>query len=433
MLKIGEQVLGRYRVIDLLPEGGQAFLAKGLDEAKGSTVVIRQLNVAADHPRYPIERARFERAARLRIDHPNVVDPIDAGEADGNCYMILPFIDGRTLEELLMREGGKLTPDRATKIIRQIAEALAACHDRGITHRDIKPENILVDSGDHAYLIDFGISSLASEPTITQGSGFLGSLPWAPPEQIFNPRERDYRMDQYSLGAVLYFLLTGEMVTKGNNPEQVMQYTCNVVPSSPHELDSGIPRHISDVCMQLLAKKTNDRFHKMGAFIQALEGNGSSIPVAQACPSCGERSGAAAHFCIRCGADLTLATTGTATTTCCMACGASVENKAACPKCQRTFSPSDHRIEFTSGALTGWIFRIPMDLFVTGRESLAPRDFHISRQHLRVACMNGEVMIEDVGSANKTYIDGRTFAQPLMLTPNCQIVIAGNTGIYRKK
>lgn len=115
-----------------------------------------------------------------------------------------------------------------------------------------------------------------------------------------------------------------------------------------------------------------------------------------------------------------------------MACGELVDNKATCPKCRRVFSPADHRIAFTSGALTGRVYRIPMDLFVTGRDSLAPRDFHISRRHLRVACMNGDVMLEDVGSANKTYIDGQVLDQPLTLRPNCQIVIAGSTGIYKK-
>jgi len=431
MLKIDERVSGRYRVSDLFPEGGQAYVAKGADEVMGTTVIIRQLRVSPRDPNYHAERARFERAARLRIGHSNVVDPVDAGEDDGVCYMILPFVEGPTLAKFVEARKGKVDHERATTIVRQTAGGLAACHDRGVTHRDVKPENILIDRDEEPRIIDFGISAVAGEPTITQGNGFQGSLLWAAPEQFFDPRARDFRLDQYALGAVYYFLLTGMMPTKGSCPEQVMRSTCNDTPPSPHELYPAIPKRISDACMRLLGKSPGDRFPSMRDFIRTIDARGGNGAIVQSCPSCGQEVAPLAQFCFRCGADTTISTSAGAATQC-MACGAPLHDESACPKCLRIFSPADHRIEFIGGALCGRIFRIPMDLFVTGREILAPRDSHISRRHLRVACMNGDVMIEDAGSANKTFVDGRPLDQARTLKPNCEIVIAGNTGVYRK-
>lgn len=432
MLKIDERILGRYVVLDLLREGGQACVAKVRDEVSGATVVIRVLSAMPGHSNYGCERARFERASRIRIGHPNVVDPIGFGEVEGACCMILPFIEGQTLGEYLDREAGTLDHDRATQIIRKTADGLAACHDAGVTHRDVKPENILIDQTEQPRIIDLGMCSVAGERTITQGNGFQGSVLWASPEQFFDPRARDFRIDQYALGGIYYLLLTGKRPTEGSRPEQVMHFTCSVTPASPHVLDSAIPKPISDACMQLLAKDINDRFSSMREFIQALDAARTSGPTAPTCLSCGERVTTPAHFCVRCGADMTVPAIG-AVPTHCMACGAIAGGQAACPGCQRAFSPADHRIEFTRGSLSGRIFRIPMDLFVTGREILAPRDSHISRRHLRLACINGNVMIEDAGSANKTLVDGQLLAQALTLKPNCTIVIAGSTGIYRKK
>lgn len=428
---LDQLVLGRYRVVDLFPEGGQAELATGGDEVTGAAVVIRRLKASPGDSNYAAERARFWRAARLRIGHPGVVDPLDAGEADGACYMILPFVEGPTLEGYRIAQKGKLDCGRAAAIIRSIAEGLAACHDRGVIHRDVNPRNILIDRDEQPRIIDFGISSLAGEPTITQGNGFQGTLGFAAPEQYFDPRVQDPRVDQYPLGAIGYLLLTGKKPAADGTPAQVMHDSCNITPPSPRELDPAISGFMSDLCMRLLAKRAGDRFTSMRELIHAIDSGTRNGDRLASCPFCGQRAAAPSSFCIQCGAELSVPAAGTVTTQC-LACGAQSADASACPACRRAFSEADHRIEFSGGPLSGRIFRIPTGMYVIGRAALAPRDSHISRQHLRVACMNGDLMIEDAGSSNGTLIDGRPLDQALTLNPNCQIVIAGNTGVYRK-
>jgi eukaryotic-like serine/threonine-protein kinase len=144
MIKISQTILRRYEIDDLIGEGGQASLAKGTDQATGQTIVIKQLSAIPGHSNYEQELARFKRSAELRIGHPAVVDPTDFVEEKGAYYTIMPFIDGVDLSQYVDINSGKLRPQPATTIIRQVADGLGAIHAQGIVHRDIKPENILI-------------------------------------------------------------------------------------------------------------------------------------------------------------------------------------------------------------------------------------------------------------------------------------------------
>ena len=114
----------------------------------------------------------------------------------------------------------------------------------------------------------------------------------------------------------------------------------------------------------------------------------------------------------------------------CLACGSPVNESSLCPGCNKPFNPRGHRLQFTTGPLTGLTFLIPEGIFEVGRDELSPRDHHISRKHFAVACLNGSVSVQDIGSTNKTYIEGQVALKPTKLVANQQLVVAGNTAVY---
>lgn len=425
----GQLILDRYEVVDLFPEGGQARVAKGVDRRNGGLVAIRQLLTAPEADNYDQEQARFKRAAGLRIGHPNVVDPIDSGEENGESYTIYPFIDGVGLDICLVRQGGCLAVDDAVHIIRQAASALSAGHVKGVIHRDIKPGNILIDAHTRAFVIDYGICSLINEPTITQGDRFLGTASWAAPEQVLAPRCKDLRTDLYALGSVFYNLLTGAMPVGDGTDQQVKHSICKVTPTPPRQLNPLIPEPIDRACMRLLAKRPEDRFANADEFIRALDDAARNNGHTRFCRSCGRPLGPHVNFCTSCGAAVNL---GSAPLVCCIACGAPLDAAGITPTCNHYFGAVDHRITYFAGTLSGVIHRVPEGIYDLGRDVLSPRDHHISRVHLRLACANGSILVNDAGSANGTLVNGVPAQRVTLLEPGAELAIAGNKGTYTR-
>lgn len=427
MMKIGQFILGRYEIEDIMPEGGQACLAHGIDQDTGDPVFVKQLAALPEQPNYSEELARFKRAAQLRIGHPAVVDAIDFGEDDDQWYTVMPLIEGVDLERYVHDKSGKVAADRSTSIIRETAAGLAAIHDHGIVHRDIKPANILIDLEDHPHIVDMGICRKLQESTITKGSGLLGTLPWMAPEQVMYPGTEDSRSDLYSLGTVFYFTLTGSSAVRGNKPADIAMSICQWSPPAPRQVDPSIPIHVDQACMMLLEKHPEKRFQTAKEFCEALDKPGMPLKKSRFCGSCGTQITDAAKYCSNCGAELV---SSDSPGTFCLACGTTVGDCDACPRCRQPFSSADHRFLFQAGPLTGRIFRIPEGIYEVGRNELAPRDQHISRRHFSVACLNGSVHVQDTGSANKTYVAGQIAQQPVHLRPGQEFCVADNTAIY---
>lgn len=428
-MEIGQIILGRYEVIDLICQGGQAILGKATDNRTGDTVAVKQLTTPTTASNYDEELARFKRAAQIAVGHRGVVDPIDFGEEDGEWYIVMPLIDGPDLHSHLMANGGKLPTDQAISIVAETAKALGAAHAKGIVHRDVKPRNILMDKAGQPHLTDFGICRKPAEQTITNGDGMVGTLEYMSPEQTADPKTIDHRSDLYSLGAVFYCLLTGTPPVKGTSAGSIIRSILQDNPSSPRQIDPFIPVHIDQACMKLLSKQPEARFQTAAEFVQAIQGQGQPSSSAQMnfCCSCGTQIQPGSKFCSICGAELSSPQNQAAH---CLACGASVGNNATCPNCNRPFSHSNHRLDFTAGSLTGKIYRIPEGIYPVGRNELSPRDYHISRKHLSVACTNGSVFIQDAGSANKTYVGQQIADIAIQLASGQQICIAGNTATY---
>jgi len=426
-MQIGEIVLGHYEINDIISEGGQGLIAKAIDQKTGDTVVIKMLTATPEQSGYAEALGRFQRAAKLRLHHPNIVDPIDSGEENGQWYIVMPYVDGLTLENYVMAQGGRLEVKTAVTLIIQIAEGLEAIHQNGLVHRDIKPSNIMIPANGSAQILDMGICRNTCEKTLAETKGLFGSLPWMAFEQVNEPGTEDYRTDLYSLGAVFYHMLTGHLTVQGNDIHSIAMSICQYTPPSPRQIDPTIPLHIDQACMRLLEKQREARFQNARDFIQAVHGPTPAVAAA-ACISCGHALIGPGRYCSDCGAPQYKIDP----TPRCLACGSAVGQESVCPGCHRRFGATDHQLHFTAGSALGSIFRCPEGSYVVGRDILSPQDVHISRKHILVNCTNGTITIQDAGSTNRTFVNGQPASRLVPLSPRQTLCIAGNIATYQR-
>jgi hypothetical protein len=402
-------------------------VARAVDEQTRHDVVVKQLAASPGSAHYSVERARFLRAARLRIAHPVVVNAVDSGEENGELYAVFPHVPGRELDVYTACRGGRLAAPLAVRVIAPLADALAVAHANGVVHRDVKPANVLITDAGGVRLIDFGICRVTREPTLTTSAGVLGTPSFMAPEQALGPASVDGRADMYALAALLYFLLTGRPPLQSASPETVLHALQHQVPVQVGRLVPTVPAALDSVCMRGLAKRPEHRFPNMPEFAQALRSACPTEPATVFCPSCGQAAAHDSAFCASCGAALgDCLPVGPR----CLACGAPVGSGGACATCRRPFSPHGHRLEFVTGALMGGVFLIPEGEYAVGRQELLPRDRHISRAHLWVSCVDGSVQFQNASAANPTHIGGRAFSGWCMLAAGVEVDVARNRAVY---
>lgn len=423
-IRIGQIVLGRFEVTDIIAWGGEGMVVKAVYSDTGAIVAIKQLAACPGDPYYDTQVARVKRAGTMRVGHPCVVDAIAYGEEDGDWYLVMPFIEGSDLEIFVRGCGGRCPVDRTVAIICELAGGLGAVHDCGIVHRDIKPLNIIIDPDEHPRLIDFGICSNLHEKTIGNGQ-VIGTPTYMSPEQAAGTGPVDQRSDIFSLGLVTYYMITGQPAVQASDPEDAKRIICKAELPALRQLDPSVPAHVDAACTRMLAKQPEDRFQNTAGLCQAL-GNSSAQQDARFCPSCGKPVQAGSKFSTCCGAGLN----GSKATIRCLACGGRADDVTPCPSCRRPFSPSNHRFVFDAGTVTGTTFRIPEGRFDVGRSVIEPRDFSISRCHFRCECTNGTVAVQDAASANKTYVAGQLADRWIRLHPRQEFLIAGNHAVY---
>ena len=249
---------GRYTIERPLGSGGMAevFLAHdGVLERDVALKVLRS-QYRSDEEFYE----RFGREARsaASLSHPNIVSIFDRGETpDGTCYIAMEYVAGGTLKEWL-DERGPMEPQRALAVTAQVAEALWAAHDRGMVHRDIKPQNILVTDMGHLKVTDFGIARAASAATISATNAVFGTAGYLSPEQALGEPATP-RSDLYSLGIVLYEMLTGVVPYRADNPVAVCMKHVTEPLTPPRRLDPTIPEAVDALVVKMLAKDPADR------------------------------------------------------------------------------------------------------------------------------------------------------------------------------
>ena len=269
-MNVGQRLGDRYDLEELVGGGGMSRVYRARDVVLERDVAVKVLHEQFSRDPEYVERFRREARAIARLSHPNIVTVIDRGEVDGRQYIVFEHVPGETLKELIAREG-QLPVEQALSLAHQVGRALAFAHEAGLVHRDIKPQNVLVDPDGAAKVTDFGIArTLDLDEALTETGTVLGTSHYLAPEQA-SGEQVDERSDQYSLGVVLYELLTGEVPYPGPNAMAVaMRHLRDPIPSVRAKRLDVSPR-VDAIVARAMAKRPRDRFPSMEAMLAALE------------------------------------------------------------------------------------------------------------------------------------------------------------------
>ena len=260
MSPMDRKVLGdRYTLLEVLGGGGMARVYLAHDNVLDRDVALKVLREQHADDGDFVERFRREAKNAASLNHPSVVQIYDQGHAeDGTYYMAMEHMPGGTLKERLAK-GGPLAPAEAAEIASQVADALAVAHQRGIVHRDIKPQNVLLTASGEAKVADFGIARAVSARTVTEANLVLGTAAYMSPEQVRGERVGP-ASDLYSLGVVLYEILTGELPYQADDPIATAMKHLNQPPPHPRDANLAVSEELDALTAKLLAKDPEDRY-----------------------------------------------------------------------------------------------------------------------------------------------------------------------------
>ena len=266
--------IGRYRILELLGQGGMGMVYLGRDPAINRPVVIKTTRVNDD-----AFRKRFLREARATggLNHKSIVTIFDAGEHDGEPFIVMEYVEGRTVGEIIKR-GERLPMPRRLQLMRELCDGLAYAHARGIIHRDIKPDNLMVrDASGALAILDFGIARMAEAETASDAdegqitSGMIGTPNYMAPEQI-RGREVDYRCDIFSVGLVFYELLSYRRAFTGDTITAIIYKILHEDPPPLAGLDARLDPAVVALVERAIARAPGDRYQDLGELIDELDG-----------------------------------------------------------------------------------------------------------------------------------------------------------------
>lgn len=276
---IGQTIADRYRIVDLVGTGGMGAVYRGVHLRINKVVAIKVLN--PEMVGHPEALSRFEREAKAaaKISHRNVCAATDFGATeDGQFFLVMEYVEGESLEDIL-QGSGRMDPRRAVAIVEQICQGLERAHDLGIVHRDLKPENIMIvheDGGEVVKILDFGIAKITSdagqdEPALTKAGAIYGTPRYMAPEQIVSTNI-DARADLYSVGVILFRMLTGVLPFDGQRSYDILQKHLSEDPPSPRAMapEAAISLPLNHVVLRLLSKRPEQRFQSAGVLREAL-------------------------------------------------------------------------------------------------------------------------------------------------------------------
>ena len=269
---------GRYRIVRRLGAGGMANVYLAEDAELGRRVAIKILNERYANDDLFVERFRREAKSAAGLSHPNIVSIYDRGEAEGTYYIAMEVIEGRSLKEQI-RMSGRLRPAQSIAYARQILAALRFSHRNGIVHRDIKPHNILIGPEERLKVTDFGIAR-AGASQMTEAGSIMGTAQYLSPEQA-RGGEVGAPSDLYSVGIVLYEMLTGEVPFSGDSPVEIAMKHVNDPPRPPSARAPGIPADLDRIVVRALAKNPADRYQTAEEMDSDLARIEAGLPIAR--------------------------------------------------------------------------------------------------------------------------------------------------------
>ena len=272
---MSEKILAdRYRLVEQIGVGGMAIVYRAIDQRTGHNVAVKVLRPEFNQDAEFVSRFQREAEAASKMTHHNIVNLLDVGMDGENRYLVMEYVQGKTLKELI-KEKGRLSPQVAAQITIRILSALQHAHQNGIIHRDIKPQNILVHADGHIKVADFGIARMANSSTLTRGDSVMGSVHYFSPEQA-SGQAADVTSDLYSVGVVLYEMLTGRVPFDGDSPVAVAMQHLHARPVNIENFAPDSPAAINHVCLMAMEKKPQYRYQsarEMAAELRmALEG-----------------------------------------------------------------------------------------------------------------------------------------------------------------
>jgi len=287
-----EAAIPGYEIGLLLHRGGQGAVYRARQVSTGRTVAVKTLRHGPLAS--PRERARFEREAQVlsRLKHPGIVSILDVGVVGGSQFCVMEFVEGAPVDTYLAARGvgcgdqrwrgAEISRDAAVALVAATAEAVHAAHLCGVIHRDLKPANVLVDEHDRVRLIDFGLAWIEQEgPSGISAEGeFTGSLPWSAPEQTIRGAMIDVRSDVYSIGVILYQVMTGVMpYSLGSSVVEAVATIQNSRPAPPRSIVPDTPRDLETIALRCLAKEPERRYQSAGALAGDLRRFLASEPI----------------------------------------------------------------------------------------------------------------------------------------------------------
>lgn len=274
-------ILGRYRIEGELGRGAMGVVYRAVDPLLERPVAVKTVNLSEAGDEAAEFDARFQQEAKAaaRLAHPNVITVYDVGRQGQVAFMAMEFLEGRDLREI-MADRPRLPVAEAIGIAAQVADGLAYAHERGVVHRDIKPANIMVLGGGLAKIMDFGIARLRVSDVRTRTGVLLGSPKYMSPEQVLG-QGADGRSDLFSLGVVLYEMLTGAAPFSGDSVSNLMHQIATASTPAPSRFNSEVPPLLDLVVAKALAKKPEERYQSGAQFAADLRECGAGLAAAQ--------------------------------------------------------------------------------------------------------------------------------------------------------
>jgi hypothetical protein len=426
--------IGRYRVEGVLGEGGFGRVYLAHDDQLGRPVAIKVPHLERVSAPEDAEAYLAEARVLAGLDHPHVVPVHDVGRTeDGLCFVVSKLIEGSDLSQRLLR--GRPPFAEAARLVAAVADALHHAHLKGLVHRDVKPANVLLDPDGKPYLADFGLA--LREEDFGKGGGFAGTPAYMSPEQARRQGHRvDGRADVFSLGVVLYELLTGRRPFRGDTRDELLNQILTVEARPPRQIDDAIPRELERICLKALAKRPSERYTTARDMAEDLERfRRGSVGDAAGAPK--RRMPLGRLGWVALGVAALLVSVGALGAWSLLPSRPAGEGDGAGGEPQagaRPGRPARATLEVASGLPEGKTYELAKDRVVIGRApdcDVTLASLATSRYHAQLVRGEQGYLLEDLGSSNGTYVNGHRAVGRVPLADGDRIHVGPVVLVYR--